>query len=192
MLELRTEDFYSAFGLTKIPVIQFPSNLLIPTIPASSAELRFITIRPGGVIRGWNQPYSAVAHSVFWVLHSLYLPLRGRLKSILKSKRLKSRPLAPSIIEILTAYQLYKPYEDFPTIQLKPKKKKKWRGKRAGRSVRECRERRVLYNGDYSIPVICIVRNDSGTKNSRNKQYETCLVTINSLEPKPTLPILKP
>ena len=86
------------------------------------------------------------------------------LKSILKSKRLKSGPLAPSSIGILTAYQLYKPSEDVTTIQLKPKKKKKWRGKRAGRRVRERRERRVLYNGDHSIPVISIARIDSGTK----------------------------
>ena len=46
------------------------------------------------------------------------------LKSILKSKRLKSGPLALSIIEILITYQLYKPYEDVTTIQLKPKKKR--------------------------------------------------------------------
>ena len=54
------------------------------------------------------------------------------LKSILKSKSLKSEPLAPSTIEIFIAYQLYKPYKGVTTIQLKPKRKKKWRGKRAG------------------------------------------------------------
>ena len=47
------------------------------------------------------------------------------LKSILKTKHLKSGPLASSIIEILITYQLYKPYEDVTTIQLKLKKKKK-------------------------------------------------------------------
>ncbi|KAK2718023.1 hypothetical protein QYM36_006717, partial [Artemia franciscana] len=114
------------------------------------------------------------------------------LKSILKSKRLKSGPLALSIIEILITYQLYKPYEDVTTIQLKPKKKKKWRGKRAVRRVRQRRECRVLYNGDHNIPVTSIARIDSGKKKVKKKQYETCLITTNSLEPKPTVQTLKP
>ena len=109
------------------------------------------------------------------------------LKSILKSKRLKSGQLAPYIIKILIVYQLYKPYEDVTTVWLKPKRKKIWHGNCAGRRVRERRECLVLYNGNHSIPVISIVRNDSGTKKSKKKQYETCLVTISSSQPKPTL-----
>ena len=109
------------------------------------------------------------------------------LKSILKSKRLKSGQLAPYIIKILIVYQLYKPYGDVTTVRLKPKRKKIWHGKCAGRRVRERRERLVLYIGNHSIPVIRIVRNDSGTKKSKNKHYETCLVTISSSEPIPTL-----
>jgi len=46
------------------------------------------------------------------------------LKSILKSRHLESGPLTPSFIEILIAYQLYKPYKDVTTVLLKSKRKK--------------------------------------------------------------------
>ena len=95
--------------------------------------------------------------------------------------------MAPSIVENLIAYQLYKPSEDVAPVQRKSKANRRRRGKRAGRRVQARRERCVLQGGDHCIPVISIVRNNNRIKRPRNNQYLTRVVTAGYSVPMPTL-----
>ena len=95
--------------------------------------------------------------------------------------------MAPSIVDNLIAYQLYKPSEDVAPVQRKSKAKRRRRGKRAGRRVQARRERCVLQGGDHCIPVIFIVRNNNRIKRPRNNRYLTRVVTTGYSAPMPTL-----